>query len=107
MLCSRNEIASCEETAYDSLPVAEAAQLLFFKSSHDLILFAQSVSTYAILLPSSAFCSPVLYLQRGWQLDLVNQMIHFQRKGEEKVAIPKQKMIVAALEYAKELEQIV
>lgn len=41
----RNEIASCEETAYDSLPVSEAAQLLFFKSPHDLIRFAQGVST--------------------------------------------------------------
>lgn len=102
----RNEIASCEESAYDSLPVAEAAQLLFFKSSHDLILFAQSVSitTTSHLLVETTH---KLCLQRGWQLDLVNQMIHFQRKGEEKVAIPKQKMIVAALEYAKELEQIV
>lgn len=45
--------------------------------------------------------------QRQWEIDLVNQTIHFSRKGEEKVAIPKQKMIVAALEYAKELEQIV
>lgn len=42
---SRNEIASCEETAYDSLPVSEAAQLLFFKSSNELIKFAQSVSS--------------------------------------------------------------
>jgi len=82
----RNEIASCEETAYDSLPVAEAAQLLFFKSAHDLIQFAQT---------------------RNWQIDLVNQTIHFAKKGEEKVAIPKRKMIVCALEYAKELEQIV
>lgn len=41
----RNEIASCEETAYDSLPISEAAQLLFFKSSHDLIRFAQGVGT--------------------------------------------------------------
>jgi len=82
----RNEIASCEETAYDSLPISEAAQLLFFKSSHDLIQFAQG---------------------RNWEVDLVNQTIHFARKAEEKVAIPKQKMIVAALEYAKELEQIV
>jgi len=82
----RNEIASCEETAYDSLPVSEAAALLFFKSSNDLIQFAH---------------------QRGWQVDLVNQTVLFARKGEEKVAIPKQKMIIAALEYAKELEQIV
>ncbi|KAF9509866.1 hypothetical protein BS47DRAFT_115590 [Hydnum rufescens UP504] len=82
----RNEIASCEETAYDSLPVSEAAALLFFKSSNDLIQFAH---------------------QRAWQVDLLNQTVLFVRKDEEKVAIPKQKMIVAALEYAKELEQIV
>lgn len=82
----RNEIASCNETAYDSLPVSEAAQLLFFKSPSDLIQFAQT---------------------RKWEVDLVNQTIHFSRKGEENSAIPKQKMIVAALEYAKELEQIV
>jgi len=82
----RNEIASCEETAYESLPVSEAAALLYFKSSNDLIQFAQ---------------------QRGWHVDLVNQTVHFVRKGEEKVAIPKKQMIVAALEYAKELEQIV
>jgi 26S proteasome regulatory subunit N12 len=44
--------------------------------------------------------------QRGWQVDLVNQTVLFAQKHEEKVAIPKQKMIVAALEYAKELEQI-
>ncbi len=40
-------------------------------------------------------------------MDLVNQTVHFVTKGEEKVAIPKKQMIVTALEYAKELEQIV
>ena len=40
-------------------------------------------------------------------MDLVNQTVHFVRQGEEKVAIPKKQMIIAALEYAKELEQIV
>ncbi|KAF8318137.1 hypothetical protein DL93DRAFT_2076113 [Clavulina sp. PMI_390] len=86
MATIRNEIASCEESAYDSLPISEAAQLLFFKSPTDLIKFAN---------------------ERKWNVDLVNQTIHFARKGEEKVAIPKQTLIVAALEYAKELEQIV
>lgn len=39
----RNEIASCEETAYDSLPLKDAATLLFFKSHNELVSFAQQV----------------------------------------------------------------
>ena len=41
-LC-RNEIASCEEAAYDSLPLKDAATLLFFKSQSELLSFAQQV----------------------------------------------------------------
>ncbi|KAG9023175.1 hypothetical protein FS837_005918 [Tulasnella sp. UAMH 9824] len=82
----RNEIASCEEAAYESLPIRDAAALLFFPSQTDLIRFAQ---------------------QRGWQVNPSTEMIIFAKKGEEKVEIPKQKMIVAALQYARELEQIV
>lgn len=48
----RNEIASCEEAAYDSLPLKDAATLLFFKSQSDLMNFAHQVST---LLLSSVF----------------------------------------------------
>jgi predicted Kef-type K+ transport protein len=40
---SRNEIATCEEAAYDSLPLKDAATLLFFKSRSDLVKFAESV----------------------------------------------------------------
>lgn len=39
----RNEIASCEEAAYDSLPLKDAATLLFFKSQNELLTFAQQV----------------------------------------------------------------
>lgn len=39
----RNEIASCEETAYDSLPLKDAATLLFFKSTNDVLVFAKEV----------------------------------------------------------------
>ena len=39
----RNEIASCEEAAYDSLPLKDAATLLFFKSQNELLAFAQQV----------------------------------------------------------------
>ncbi|RDX53952.1 hypothetical protein K466DRAFT_475824 [Polyporus arcularius HHB13444] len=82
----RNEIASCEEAAYDSLPLKDAATLLFFKSTSDLVTFAQ---------------------QRGWQVDLGAEKIHFAKKSEEKVEIPKERLIAANLQYARELEQIV
>lgn len=39
----RNEIASCEESAYESLPLKDAATLLFFTSQSDLLKFAQQV----------------------------------------------------------------
>ncbi|KAF8897386.1 SAC3/GANP/Nin1/mts3/eIF-3 p25 family-domain-containing protein [Infundibulicybe gibba] len=82
----RNEIASCEETAYESLPLKDAATLLFFTSQSELLAFAQ---------------------QRGWQVNLVASTVTFVRKGEEKMEIPKQKLIAASLAYARELEQIV
>jgi len=82
----RNEIASCEETAYESLPLKDAATLLFFTTQSDLLAFAQ---------------------QRGWQVNLVAGNIDFARKSEEQMEIPKQKLIAANLAYARELEQIV
>ena len=43
MQIRRNEIASCEETAYDSLPLKDAATLLFLKNQSELLTFAQQV----------------------------------------------------------------
>jgi len=82
----RNEIASCEEAAYESLPLKDAATLLFFTSQPELLKFAQ---------------------QRGWQVNLIASSITFAQKGEEPMEIPKQKLIAASLAYARELEQIV
>ncbi|KAF5321098.1 hypothetical protein D9619_000770 [Psilocybe cf. subviscida] len=82
----RNEIASCEEVAYESLPLKDAGTLLFFPNQGELLTFAQ---------------------KRGWQVDLTGGTILFKRKGEEKMEIPKQRLIAASLAYARELEQIV
>jgi len=82
----RNEIASCEEAAYESLPLKDAATLLFFKNQSDLLSYAQ---------------------QRGWQVNLSAGTITFTKKGEEKMEIPKERLIAANLSYARELEQIV
>ncbi|KAG8787036.1 hypothetical protein FRC15_010197 [Serendipita sp. 397] len=38
----RNEIASCEEAAYNSLPMADAQTLLFFNNQQDLMQFTQA-----------------------------------------------------------------
>jgi len=82
----RNEIASCEEAAYESLPLTDAATLLFFRSQSEILDFAK---------------------QRGWQIDLSQGVIRFAQKGEEKMEIPKEKLIANNLVYARELEQIV
>lgn len=42
-MCDRNEIASCEEAAYESLPIKDAATLLFFKSLSEVLEFAKQV----------------------------------------------------------------
>jgi len=82
----RNEIATCEEAAYESLPLKDAATLLFFKSQSDLLKFAE---------------------KRGWTIDLTGAQIIFKKKNEEQIEIPKQRIIAASLAYARELEQIV
>ena len=46
-------------------------------------------------------------LQRGWQINLAASTITFAKKEEEKMEIPKEKLISASLAYARELEQIV
>ncbi|ESK97561.1 26s proteasome non-atpase regulatory subunit 8 [Moniliophthora roreri MCA 2997] len=82
----RNEIASCEEAAYETLPLKDAATLLFFTNQSEFLSFAK---------------------QRGWQVDLGASTVTFARKGEEQTDIPKEKLITASLAYARELEQIV
>ncbi|KIM29433.1 hypothetical protein M408DRAFT_328705 [Serendipita vermifera MAFF 305830] len=83
----RNEIASCEEAAYNSLPMKDAETLLFFHNQQDLMAFTQ---------------------KRGWQPDLIRHVFTFPSKADDKTAeIPSRKIIAQALTCAKELEQIV
>lgn len=51
--------------------------------------------------------SIIVFLQRGWTIDLTGEQIIFKKKNEEKIEIPKQRIIAASLAYARELEQIV
>lgn len=62
----RNEIASCEEAAYDSLPLKDAATLLFFKSQNELLTFAQQVYLSPILTKlNAALTQPEFYREDG------------------------------------------
>jgi 26S proteasome regulatory subunit N12 len=99
----RNEIATCEEAAYESLPLKDAATLLFFKSRSDLLKFAEAVGLYF----RNILSYQLLVSQRGWSIDVSGEQIIFKKKNEEQVEIPKQRIIAASLAYARELEQIV
>ena len=79
--------------------------MLFFKSQNELLAFAQQVRHR-----SRSFEQVINHRtrsQRGWQVDLTAGKITFAKKTEEKVEIPKEKLISANLQYARELEQIV
>ncbi|KAJ3392151.1 hypothetical protein HDU92_008628 [Lobulomyces angularis] len=80
----RNSIASCSEKAYSSLPLADAATLLYFKTPEDVISFAK---------------------ERNWVI--TDGKIYFNVEGQENVEIPTERMIKLALGYARELERIV
>jgi 26S proteasome regulatory subunit N12 len=112
----RHEIASCEEKAYDSLPLSDAATLLFFKNMQEVLGFANEVSeqcarpqfstlSLSILTPLS---NPPLF-QRGWQINPTTQIVHFTNKLDlaSKDSIPKKATITSNLQFAKELESIV
>lgn len=45
----RNEIAACDERAYESLPVRDARTLLFLESDQEVQEFAKSVRAHLLL----------------------------------------------------------
>ncbi|TIA86044.1 hypothetical protein E3P99_03801 [Wallemia hederae] len=88
----RNEIASCQEKAYDSLPMNDAATLLFFTNQSELSQFAN---------------------KRGWTISPSTQHVIFKDLNsitgieKAKIQLPSRNMISHSLNYAKELESIV
>ncbi|PWN26646.1 hypothetical protein BDZ90DRAFT_221676 [Jaminaea rosea] len=85
----RGEIASCEEKAYSSLPMRDAATLLFFESAGEVSKFAA---------------------ERGWQINPSTQTVHFtpqQQQQQGNQLDPKRAMIASNLQFARELESIV
>ncbi|KAI8147126.1 cornichon protein-domain-containing protein [Fennellomyces sp. T-0311] len=81
----RNEIASCSEKAYESLPLQDAGTLLFLKNTKELLNFAQ---------------------ERGWKVHPGEQMVYFGSDDNAAVEIPQEQIITQTLVYARELELV-
>jgi len=94
MVTIRHEIASCEEKAYDTLPLNDVATLLFFDSLPEVLTFAN---------------------ERGWHVNPTNQTVEFANKkrgdrgeaDQSEERIPRRATITSNLHFAKELESIV
>ncbi|KAG0168724.1 hypothetical protein DFQ28_011400 [Apophysomyces sp. BC1034] len=82
----RDEIASCSEKAYESLPLQDAGALLFIKNTAELLSFAN---------------------KRGWKVNPGEQKICFGSDDSTAVEIPREQIISQTLSYARELERIV
>ncbi|KAF7726882.1 hypothetical protein EC973_008389 [Apophysomyces ossiformis] len=82
----RDEIASCSEKAYESLPLQDAGALLFIKNTAELLDFAN---------------------KRGWKINPGEQKICFGSEDSMAVEIPREQIISQTLSYARELERIV
>lgn len=61
----RNEIASCDERAYESLPVGEAKMLLFFDEEKEVREFAVKVSGSGVVDPGRRVACVVRRLLRN------------------------------------------
>lgn len=127
----RNEIATCSEKAYASLPVSNAKNLLFLDSDGAVIQFAKEVSwRFMVLyfgitfplelleLPGPSLLLPLNYvinllrctdswspMQKGWEVR--DGRVYFPVEESEKEALPSGTIIENTIGYAHELETIV
>jgi hypothetical protein len=81
--CNRNEIASCEEAAYESLPLKDAATLLFFRSQSEVLDFAKQVRVQDLGMRVHPL-TPSCHLSAGLvgRLDTRVDYIHSKGRGE-------------------------
>jgi len=111
----RNEIASCGEKAYTTLPIRDAATLLFYTELNDVLAFASKVSQLPSHLPSLELASIEYYpcfksQRKGWIVNPTTQIISFtplESKSASNTLMDREKIIQATLGYAQELETIV
>ncbi|GAA5861964.1 hypothetical protein JCM1840_006890 [Sporobolomyces johnsonii] len=103
----RNEIAACDERAYESLPVRDAKTLLFFEREDEVAAFAKERNWY--LDPSTAllhFPSSPLHpaRRRGVPATIATGGVGVEGEDRE---LDRNKVVSATLGYARELESIV
>ncbi|WFC99793.1 regulatory particle non-ATPase [Malassezia yamatoensis] len=88
----RHEIASCEEKAYDTLPLNDVATLLFFTNQTEVLDFAK---------------------ERNWHINPTTQAVEFagirseQHGAQAEDRIPRRTTIASNMHFARELESIV
>ncbi|KAF9586369.1 hypothetical protein BGW38_006113 [Lunasporangiospora selenospora] len=82
----RNEIASCSEKAYTSLPLKDAGTLLFFTNMEDILNFAK---------------------ERKWKVNPVEQKAYFHSDADEKIGIPADQIIKQTMFYARDMDRII
>ncbi|TGZ84287.1 hypothetical protein EX30DRAFT_338820 [Ascodesmis nigricans] len=81
----RDEIATCSEKAYPSLPIQNAKQLLFLDSEGAVVKFVQS--------------------RNGWEVK--DSVIYFSQEEADNTALSSLNVIDNTIRYAQELETIV
>lgn len=94
----RNEIASCQERSYATLPLSNARTLLFFNEENEVVAFA-TARGWHIASNIIHFAASPLLQQNGIPSSLTVGM-----EGKE---LDKEKVVRATLGYARELETIV
>ncbi|KAI9209113.1 COP9 signalosome [Polychytrium aggregatum] len=82
----RNDIASCSEKAYTSLPISDAATLLYLKNEKEVVAFAK---------------------EHGWVINDMEKKIYFDVSDIDHGEIRTHKTARQVLGYARELERIV
>ncbi|KAK4052035.1 regulatory particle non-ATPase [Microbotryomycetes sp. JL201] len=128
----RNEIASCDERAYTSLPLRDAKTLLFFDKDDQVVEFAKQVSFATVkeeeVKSAAADKIRINGTQRNWYIDQATSTVHFasspkhpqslanggiSTKGMQKLPfdisreLDRERVVQSTLSYAKELETIV
>ncbi|KAJ2631948.1 regulatory particle non-ATPase [Coemansia sp. RSA 1694] len=86
MATIRNEVASCVEKSYLSLPFADAKSVLFFTSMDELLRFAQ---------------------EHHWAVSPSEKRITFPSTTENSRMFQGESIMKQTLTYARELERIV
>ena len=102
----RREIADCSETAYQSLPISNAKNLLFLDSEGAVVQFAQergwSLKDGRIYFPTQADAVAPVSDTPG-----TVEPINAERRPEKGIALASAFVIENTIGYARELETIV